>query len=323
MDNPRRSGPKSATISPMVVSPTAVAQVLGSANGLATFAELRASVSGDAIRKALAAGSIQRLAKGVYALPPVKDPEAAARAQGGVVSHSSAAVLHGFDVLEAPTTAQVTVPRGQHRRASTLACDLYWADDVPAFDGRTTKLRTVLDCARALPFADGLCVADSALRKGAIQRDRLMTAAAGLAGPGSARVRRVAAAADGRAESPLESVLRARLLEAGFDEFVPQWVVRDKTFSARIDLAQPRLKLALEADSFAHHGSRSALTRDCRRHANLTIRGWRLIRFSWEDVMLDPGWVVDVVTKALQPPSHQSPTVVTPVRLTGGAAVRV
>ncbi|WP_328330727.1 DUF559 domain-containing protein [Kribbella sp. NBC_00382] len=301
----------------------AVVKLLQLANGTATFAELRASVSGDAIRKALAAGSIQRIAKGVYALPPAKDPVAAARAQGGVVSHVSAAVLHGLDVLAAPTTAQVTVPRGQHRRASTLACDLYWADDVPALDDRTTKLRTVLDCARTLPFADGLCVADSALRKGAIQRDQLITAAATLAGPGSARVRQVAAAADSRAESPLESVLRAVLLDAGIDGFVPQWVVQDKTFSARIDLAHPRLKLALEADSFAHHGSRSALTRDCRRHANLTIRGWRLIRFSWEDVMLDPGWVVDVVSKARQPPDHQSTRAVTPVRLTRGAAAGV
>ncbi|MFI5711023.1 DUF559 domain-containing protein [Kribbella sp. NPDC051620] len=291
-----------------------VVQLIRLSGGTATFAELRASASGRAIRKALAAGSIQRVAKGVYALPPAGDPDAAARAQGGVVSHLSAAILHGFDVLEAPPATQVTVPRGQHRRASTLACHLHWADDVPALDGRTTKLRTVLDCARTLPFAEGLCVADSALREGVVQRDQLVAAAATLAGPGSARARRVAADADGRAESPLESVLRAVLLEAGIEEFVPQWVVQDRTFSARIDLAHPRMKLALEADSFAHHGTRSALARDCRRHTNLTVRGWRMLRFSWEDVMLDPGWVVDVVLRALGPPPHQAAAVVTAIR---------
>lgn len=289
-------------------------QLVRLSGGTATFAQLRASASGRAIRKALAARSIQRVAKGVYALPPAEDPDAAARAQGGVVSHLSAAVLYGFDVLEAPPTTQVTVPRGQHRRASTLDCDLYWADDVPALDGRTTRLRTVLDCARTLAFADGLCVADSALRQDAIQRDHLIAAAATLSGPGSAGARRVAYAADGRAESPLESVLRAVLLEAGIDSFVPQWVVQDKTFSARIDLADPGQLIALEADSFAHHGTRRALTRDCRRHTNLTIRGWRLLRFSWEDVILDPEWVVDVVLRALGPPPHQSAAGVTPVR---------
>jgi very-short-patch-repair endonuclease len=297
-----------------------VVELLRRRGGSATFAQLRASASGRAIRKALASGSIQRIAKGVYALPPAEDPVAAARAQGGVVSHESAAVLHEFDVLDLPTTAQVTVPRGHHRRTSTIDCDLYWADEVPALDGRTTKLRTVLDCARTLPFAAGLCVADSALRKGGIQQAQLVTAAAPLLGPGSARARQVAGAADGRAESPLESVLRAVLLEAGIDCFVPQWVVQDESFSARIDLAHPGLRIALEADSFAHHGTRSALTRDCRRHANLTIRGWRLIRFSWEDVMLDPGWVVKVVSKALEPPHHQSTTSATPVRRTRRAA---
>lgn len=247
----------------------------------------------------------------MYALPPAADPLAAARAQGGVVSHLSAAVLHGFEVLELPAIAQVTVPRGQHRRASTIDCELHWADDVPALEGRTTKLRTVLDCARTLPFAAGLCVADSALRRGGIQRDQLLAAAVTLLGPGSAHARQIAAAADARAESPLESVLRAVLLEAGIDGFVPQWVVQDETFSARIDLAHPTLRLALEADSFAHHGTRAALARDCRRQTQLTIRGWRLLRFSWEDVMLDPGWVVDAVSRASQPPAHQT-TEITP-----------
>ncbi|WP_433011931.1 type IV toxin-antitoxin system AbiEi family antitoxin domain-containing protein [Kribbella sp. CA-294648] len=288
---------------------TDVVELLRRRAGSTTFAQLRTGASGRAIRKALASGSIQRIARGVYALPPAADPLAAARAQGGVVSHLSAAVLHGFEVLDLPAVAQVTVPRGQHQRASTIDCKLHWADDVPALDGRTTKLRTVLDCARTLPFAAGLCVADSALRKGGIQRDQLLAAAAGLLGPGSGRARRVAAAADGRAESPLESVLRAVLLEAGIDGFVPQWVIQDETFSARVDLADPVLELALEADSFAHHGTRAALARDCRRHTQLTVRGWRLLRFSWEDVMLDPGWVVDAVRRASEPPAHQTTSV--------------
>jgi very-short-patch-repair endonuclease len=291
-------------------------ELLRRTGGTATFAQLRATASGRAIRTALASGSIQRIAKGVYALPPADHPASAARAQGGVVSHLSAAVLHGFDVLELPATAQVTVPRGQHCRASTIDCELYRADDVPSKDGTTTKLRTVLDCARTRSFAEGLCVADSALRSGAIQRNRLVAAAATLSGPGAGRARKVAAAADGRSESPLESVLRAVLLEAGIEGFVPQWVVRDAAFSARIDLAHPGEELALEADSFAHHGTRTVLARDCRRHTNLTIRGWRLIRFSWEDVMLDPGWVVDVVSRALAPPHHQPARLLTPVRRT-------
>ncbi|WP_132156193.1 DUF559 domain-containing protein [Kribbella antiqua] len=285
-----------------------VIDILRRRGGTATFAELRVSVSGRAIRGALADAAILRIAKGVYTVPPAADPLAAARAQGGIVSHTSAAVLHGFSVLDLPSKPHITVPRGQHRRLSRVDCELHWADDVPS-DGRCTgKLRTVLDCARTLPFAAALTVADSALRLGAIDRSQLLIAAAELTGPGSRRARRVAAAADGRAESPLESVLRSILIEAGIDGFVPQFQVRDGKFSARIDLGHPRLLIALEADSFAHHGTRTALARDCRRHVNLTIRGWRLLRFSWEDVMFDPGWVVDVIRQAVagSPGHHNS-----------------
>lgn len=266
---------------------------------MATFGELRAVVSGRSIRAALSAGSIRRIAKGVYALPAAPDPIAAARAQGGLVSHVSAAVLHGFDVLKLPDKPQVTVPRGQHRRLSPLNCELHWADDVPADGPCTSRLQTVLDCARTLPFASGLTIADSALRGRLLDRSRLMVAAAALTGPGCRRARRVAASADGRAESPLESALRAILIEAGIPGFEPQVVVRDGGFSARIDLANAALMIALEADSFAHHGTRVALTRDCRRHVSLTVRGWQLLRFSWEDVMFDPTWVVHAIRAAV------------------------
>jgi very-short-patch-repair endonuclease len=286
-----------------------VVDVLLRRGGTATFAQLRAVVSGRAIRKALADEAIRRIAKGVYALPPADDPLAAARAQGGVVSHLSAAVVHGFDVLELPAKPQITVPRGQHRRLSPLRCELRWADDVPSDGGVTGKLRTVLDCARTLPFAAALTVADSALRLGAVHPSRLRIEAAGLTGPGSRRARKVAVAADGRAESPLESVLRSILIEAGIDGFVPQVVVRDGSFSARIDLANQGLMIAIEGDSFSYHGTRDALARDCRRHANLTIRGWRLLRFSWEDVMFDQDWVVEAIRLAIAgPPGHHNAT---------------
>ncbi|MEU4606789.1 type IV toxin-antitoxin system AbiEi family antitoxin domain-containing protein [Kribbella sp. NPDC023972] len=289
-----------------------VIEVVRRRGGTATFAELRAFVSGRAIRRALADGTIRRIAKGVYATPPAADPLAAARAQAGIVSHLSAAVLHGFSVLDLPTKPQITVPHGQHRRLSPVDCELHWADDVPS-EGRVTgKLRTVLDCARTLPFAAGLAVADSALQLRAVDRSQLMVGAAELSGPGCRRARRVAAAADGRAESPLESVLRALLIQAGIKGFEPQVVVRDDGFSARIDLGHPELLIALEADSFAHHGTRRALTRDCRRHVSLTIRGWRLLRFSWEDVMFDPDWVVDAIRQVMagSPGHHNSPDTV-------------
>lgn len=297
-----------------------VVEVLQRSAGTATFAQLRGSVSGRAIRRALSNGSIRRIAKGAYALPTAEDPVAAARSQGGVVSHQSAAILHGFDVLELPTTPHVTVPRGQHRRISSLDCSLHWADAVPMAGHLTTKLQTVIDCARMLPFEEGLCIADSALRKHATSKARLTAAAAEVRGPGSRRAQLVAESADDRAESPLESALRAILIAAGISGFLPQVVVQDDGFSARIDLAHPDLMIALEADSFAHHGTRKALAGDCRRHTNLTIRGWRLLRFSWEDVMFHPDWVAEAVRRAIAglAADRQAITIGQPSKLASG-----
>jgi very-short-patch-repair endonuclease len=284
-----------------------VVEMLRRCAGSATFAQLRLSHSGRAIRAALTDGRIERVAKGMYALPPATDPLAAARAQGGLVSHQSAALLHGFEVLDQPELPHVTIPRGQHRRNTRLDCELHWSNDVPAANGITTKLRTVVDCIRVLPFDAGLVVADSALRSGAIRPEEMLAAAAKVHGPGRGAARRVAEVADGRAESALESVLRSILIEAGVEGFVPQVVVRHGRFSARIDLADPLRRIALEADGFAHHGTRAALTRDCRRHSNLTLLGWRLIRYSWEDVMFDRDWILESVERAIAgPPNLQA-----------------
>lgn len=286
MDKSRGRPAGFATLGPMAD----VVEVLQKAGGSATFAQLRSYVHGRALRIALAEGRIKRVARGLYALPLDASALTVARAHGGVLSHESAAEHHGLDVVTTPLKPHVTVGRTQRRRNTKLACTLHWTD-APELDGATTPLRTVLDCARTLPFGEALAVADSALRKGLLSADELRAAAIAVRGPGRGRAIRLAEASDGRAASALESLLRARVLDAGFAGFVPQLVIADDDFFARVDLGHPRLRLVLEADSFAFHASRDALRRDCRRYVNLAMRGWTLLRFSWEDVVLDEAWV--------------------------------
>ncbi|HWD82455.1 MAG TPA: type IV toxin-antitoxin system AbiEi family antitoxin domain-containing protein [Kribbella sp.] len=274
-----------------------VVEAISRRGGSSTFAELRTLASARAIRNALEAGEIRRVAKGVYALPEAPPALTAARSHGGVVSHLSAAQHWGMDLIQVPIQPHVTLPPGRLRRRAGLPCILHWAD-VPVLDDVTTPLRTVLDCLRILPFTEALALADSALRKGRVERDDLLDAAEGLRGPHRRRVQRVAGLADGRAESVLESALRALLIERGFEGFVPQLRVHDAEFSARLDLGNPRLRLGLEAEGFAYHGSRQSLIKDCRRHVNLAIRGWQVLRFSWEDIMYDPDWVVAAIERA-------------------------
>jgi very-short-patch-repair endonuclease len=154
-----------------------------------------------------------------------------------------------------------------------------------------TPRRTLVDCLRHLPFDEALAVADSALRHGSLDPERLAEIAAAVRGPGAAAVRRVAAHADGRAANPFESVLRALALEVPGTDFVPQVPVRAPGFSVQPDLVDVARRVVAEADSFAWHGDRRALREDARRYNQLVVRGWRVLRFAWEDVMHDPAYV--------------------------------
>ncbi len=74
------------------------------------------------------------------------------------------------------------------------------------------------------------------------------------------------------------------------------------TGDGRPDLLDHRLRLVVEADSFEVHGRRQQLTRDCRRDNAFVTHGWRVVRFSWEQVMFEPGYVTEVLTLMAQPP---------------------
>jgi len=164
--------------------------------------------------------------------------------------------------------------------------------------GVTAPGRTVMDCAKAMPFDEALAIADSALRHGNVTKQRLVQLAERVAGPGRAKCLRVARHADGRAANPFESVLRAISLDIPGIELVPQLVIQDSGLDVRPDLVDEHLRLVVEADSFAWHGKRKALKRDCERYNALSLRRWTVLRFSWEHVMFEPGYVADCLRVA-------------------------
>jgi very-short-patch-repair endonuclease len=101
----------------------------------------------------------------------------------------------------------------------------------------------------------------------------------------------VAAAADGRAANPFESCLRAIALEVEGLDLRPQVQVAEAGLFATVDLGDVSRRVALEAEGFEFHGTRAGLERDCRRYTELTIYGWRVLRYTWQDVMYRPEWV--------------------------------
>ncbi|GCD90741.1 DUF559 domain-containing protein [Nocardioides sp. LS1] len=259
--------------------------------GIATTERLLRLTTPARLRAAWLAGTVVRLRRGIYALPGAERAIAAAARFGGIVSHLSAAQLHGWEVAFPPTCPWVTVPRNREvreRRGSLV----FWADLDDERRPVTTPLRTVLDCGRRLAPGPALAVADSALRHRAVDRDELEVAAAGVRGKGAAKVRWIAAHADGRAFNPFESMLRELALRAGLD-VVPQQPVGLPGRTVHPDLVDLRRRLVIEADSWEFHTGREAHDRDCRRYDELVLAGWTVLRFTWRQVMHDPDWVLE------------------------------
>ena len=101
------------------------------------------------------------------------------------------------------------------------------------------------------------------------------------------RLREVLAAwnGDGLAEGVAEMRVVRALLAAGLEPPVRQyeiWV--DAMFVARVDLAYPPLRLAMELDGFRWHAGRRRYRSDRMRRNRVEAAGWRLLEAAPEDV---------------------------------------
>lgn len=270
-----------------------VAKTVERLGGWAAWRELRARHPRRAIERAVREGSVIRVAHNSYTLPGTLQALQDAVRLGGNLSHLSAAQHHRWKVKTVPELTWVTLPRSRGTlRCSTDGIHIHRSDLPPSQsrDRVTTPLRTVIDCARTLPFDEALAVADSALRSGKVTRSELRAAADRARGPGSAAVRRVAVHASARADNPLESVLRALTIEAGLS-LTPQLEVAESGLYAKVDLGDEELRLIVEAEGYETHGTRKGLRRDCCRHTEFAIFGWTSLRYAYEDVMFEQEWV--------------------------------
>jgi very-short-patch-repair endonuclease len=274
-------------------------EILARLGGQATFAELTRLVPKRELAARVEAGDVQRLALGVYALPGRSAGEQAAVAYDGVVSHNSAALAWKLPLLKAPEKPHITVPAKRHPRSGPPAV-LHWASisDEDRPNRLTSMLRTVTDCLRILPFGEALAIADSCLGKG-ISHQELVAATMSMRGPGSGRARQVATLATAGAESFLESMLRALLIQACIEGFETQVVVERGWVRARVDLGHRELKLALEAEGYEFHGSSKEFAADCRRYNELVAAGWLILRFTYQQVLYEFDWVIDVIQQLM------------------------
>lgn len=272
---------------------------LRSRGGSARWTELVAG-SGQAreLDRMVRSGWVVRAAPGVYALPDADPSLVAACVHRAHVTCVSAVLLHGLTVLERPRVPHLSVPRARGRTPSTVRA--LWPAVLHREDGSELArgARPVAAVADALarmltcyPAGPALVAVDSALARHLVSAERI---AARVKGPRRVQALLALHAADGASQSPTETLARLALVCAGLRVAagvkIPGvgWV--DLLVEGRI---------VVELDGFAYHSGRAEYREDRRRDRELARQGYVVLRFTFEDIMRDPGIVVRAVLAVL------------------------
>ncbi|MCL2422700.1 MAG: hypothetical protein FWD11_02215 [Micrococcales bacterium] len=200
-------------------------------------------------------------------------------------SHESAAAAWGLLVWEEPDVVHVRTQTtgakadGLHRHRGALPPDA--TTQVNALPV-TTLAQTVVDCARTLPVAPAMVVADSALRAG-MDRAEALQLLASCQGKGVRRAATVLRYADGGAESQWETATRVLLLHAGLPVPSTQVKVETRLGPFWVDLAILEWHLLLEFDGQVKYTDRDVLFAEKRRADAIAERGDHLARITAAD----------------------------------------
>jgi hypothetical protein len=233
---------------------------------------------------------------GTYALPGAAPALLAAVRLGGVVSHATAAELHGFALWTPDKRIHVTTPSWRpHEPGIELHRARLPSDQVDAFRPLTAPLRTLLDCGRTMSLLQAVVVLDSATHGRRVAPEALRAAADAARGQGAAVLRQAVRFADELADAPTESVLRMLV------SLLPNTVQVQVRFRGvgRVDIVLDGW-LVLEADGFEHHSNRADYRNDRRRGNCLVEHGVVVLRFSYEDLQHRPWEVLAQIERVLK-----------------------
>ena len=224
--------------------------------------------------------------------------------EGAVVSHRSAAALHGL-----PAGASgIEITLSEARRCQERGIVAHRSGRLPAVDGTvvdgipvTTVARTIIDLAAVLPPRQLEENLDYALSLGLVPRVRLMWRLRELATrgrPGIQVLRRLLDARDPGARVPasiLESRLGAILVVPGMPK--PVWGHEVKLGGRWrvLDCSYPDLRLVVEVDGWENHCGRAQAEEDMARQNLLVEAGWTVLRFPWSQVEHHSATVVRAV----------------------------
>ncbi|GMQ86717.1 MAG: hypothetical protein BMS9Abin07_2309 [Acidimicrobiia bacterium] len=224
-----------------------------------------------------------------------------------VVSHHAAAELH--DIARVPRgIASVSVHTRTthdfpgvvvHRNQDLARLHITELAGLPV----TTVSRTIVDLAGLITHRHLAVVVDEAIAASLASIDDIrvvLDEVAGRGKPGVAALREVIGARSPGPErgSTLERGGARVLVEGGLPEPIYEFSIPWAP-ERRFDCAYPDDRLAIEWDSKRWHLQLDAFDRDRERDREAVLHGWRVLRFTWNDVEQRPEMVVETVRRAL------------------------
>jgi hypothetical protein len=224
----------------------------------------------------------------------------------GVVAGRAGARLHGLDGFSGDAT-EFLLPRS-HRNYSTsgLVCStsrsLSKADIVTVQGFRCLTAERLIIESPLFRFsrAETENAIDSSIRLRLVAEQRLRTRVIRdhLSGVNGSRAL-LDALIDSGGESRLERWFLSLVRQAGINRPILQKTYRDGTrIVARVDACFPG-GLVVEVSGHGTHASRRQRQIDAQRHTELTLRGLRVLTFTYEDVRDRPAWVIARLREAL------------------------
>ena len=226
---------------------------------------------------------------------------------GCVLSHRSAAELHGFSRFEGCRARDITV----HRRVrEAVGVTAHRTNDLPSREVtvvagfRVTSVeRTLLDLAAAEDSATLRACLDEALRRRWTTLEKFsqhLTRHAGERGIASLKALvHEYQGGDGPTESELEQRVLDVLEEYDLPRPVKQQVIRAGHRVRRLDFRFPGTRVVLEADGYAFHAGLAEFERDRTRANALVAKGFVLLQWTWRALEQHPHQLVEELARVL------------------------
>jgi Transcriptional regulator, AbiEi antitoxin len=273
-----------------------VARIAAEQHGVVVRAQLLdAGISTGAIDRRLRKGSLIREYEGVYRVGH-RAPSLSARYLAAVLACGEGAVLRGraaaylMRLVRGPAPAPEVMTPTERDIEGIRTCRSRRIDarDVMTFDGIpvTTVPRTLVDLAPGLA-ADELARAchEAGVRYRTTPAHVEAVLARRPTSPGAAKIRSVLL---GEIRVTL-SKLERRFLELLREHRLPLPQTNRLAGTRRVDCRWPERRLTVELDSYRYHNSRHAWEQDRRREREARARRDKFRRYTYGDVMENPG----------------------------------